>query len=81
MIEAFNRVLQQMTTILADNAGFDSSNIVLKLQMAHYDGQRDASLNMNEWMIVLMRMLGITESYKLKWQVVLSMSKTTEMIL
>ena len=43
--EAFARALRQMPTILADNAGFDSSDLVAKLRVAHYEGQADAGLS------------------------------------
>lgn len=98
--EAFGRALRQIPTILADNAGYDSSDLVSRLRAAHYDGQRDAGLgvsqprfgyslitltmyspDMNEGSIGSMRKLGITESYKLKRQVVVSASEATEMIL
>ena len=100
-VEAFARALRQIPTILADNAGFDSSDLVTRLRAAHYDGQRDAGLgmfllkvpsvwtihmtmyctDMNEGSIGSMRKLGITESYKLKRQVVVSASEATGMIL
>lgn len=41
----------------------------------------DMSLDMNEGTVGSMRSLGITESYKLKRQVVLSASEAAEMIL
>lgn len=80
-VEAFARALRQIPTILADNAGYDSSDLVSRLRAAHYDGQRDAGLDMNNGSIASMRKLGVTESYKLKRQVVLSASEATEMIL
>ncbi|KZT13215.1 uncharacterized protein LAESUDRAFT_719549 [Laetiporus sulphureus 93-53] len=80
-VEAFSRALRQIPTILADNAGFDSSDLVSKLRAAHYDGQTDAGLDMNEGKIASMNTLGVTESYKLKRQVVLSASEAAEMIL
>jgi len=80
-VEAFARALRQIPTILADNAGYDSSDLVSRLRAAHYDGQRDAGLDMNEGTIGSMRKLGITESFKLKRQVVISASEATEMIL
>lgn len=95
--EAFGRALRQIPTILADNAGFDSSDLVTKLRAAHYEGQSDAGLgklfvpcrcnvsdrviDMNEGRIGSMRKLGVTESYKLKRQVVLSASEAAEMII
>lgn len=34
----------QIPTILADNAGYDSSDLVAKLRAAHYEGRKDAGL-------------------------------------
>lgn len=34
----------QMPTILADNGGYDSSDLVARLRAAHYEGQADAGL-------------------------------------
>lgn len=79
--EAFSRALRQIPTILADNAGYDSSDLVSKLRAAHYEGHSDAGLDMNEGAIGSMHKLGVTESYKLKRQVVLSASEAAEMIL
>ena len=42
--EAFGRALRMIPTILADNAGYDSSDLVAKLRAAHYDGKTDAGL-------------------------------------
>jgi len=42
--EAFSRALRQIPAILADNAGYDSSDLVTKLRAAHYEGQADAGL-------------------------------------
>ncbi|EPS95005.1 hypothetical protein FOMPIDRAFT_1169112 [Fomitopsis schrenkii] len=79
--EAFASALRQIPTILADNAGYDSSDLVTKLRAAHYEGRTDAGLDMNEGKIGSMKALGVTESYKLKRQVVLSASEAAEMIL
>ena len=43
--EAFARALRQIPTILADNAGYDSSDLVARLRAAHYEGQADAGLS------------------------------------
>lgn len=43
--EAFARALRQIPTILADNAGYDSSDLVARLRAAHYEGQTDAGLS------------------------------------
>ncbi|KXN91164.1 putative T-complex protein 1 subunit beta, partial [Leucoagaricus sp. SymC.cos] len=79
--EAFGRALRQIPVILADNAGLDSSDLVARLRAAHYDGQADTGLDMDEGTITSMRTLGVTESYKLKRHVVLSASEAAEMII
>lgn len=79
--ESFSKALRQMPTILADNAGFDSSELVSQLRAAHYEGQNTAGLDMVNGAVADVRELGITESYKLKKQVLLSASEAAEMIL
>ena len=37
-VEAFAIALRQLPTILADNAGLDSADLVAKLRAAHHDG-------------------------------------------
>lgn len=71
----------QMPTILSDNAGYDSSDLVSRLRAAHYEGQADAGLDMENGTIGSMKEIGITESYKLKRQVVVSASEASEMIM
>jgi len=80
-VEAFARALRQIPTILADNAGYDSSDLVAKLRAAHYEGSTNAGLDMDHGTIGSMKKLGITESYKLKRQAVLSASEAAEMII
>jgi T-complex protein 1 subunit beta len=79
--ESFSKALRQMPTILADNAGFDSSELVSQLRAAHYEGKTTAGLDMVNGTVADVRELGITESYKLKKQVLLSASEAAEMIL
>ncbi len=80
-VEAFSRALRQMPTILADNGGYDSADLVAKLRAAHYEGQSDSGLDMDVGEVASMRKAGVTESYKLKRQVVSSASEAAEMIL
>ena len=42
--EAFARALRQIPVILADNAGYDSSDLVARLRAAHFDGSNEAGL-------------------------------------
>ncbi len=80
-VEAFSRALRQIPTILADNAGYDSSELVTRLRAAHYEGHQDAGLDMEHGDITSMRKMGVTESYKLKRQVILSATEAAEMII
>lgn len=77
-VEGFARALRQMPTILADNGGYDSSDLVAKLRAAHYEGRSDAGLDMDNGAIASMKEMGVTESYKLKRQVVVSASEASE---
>ncbi len=43
--ESFARALRQIPTILADNAGLDSSDLVTRLRAAHYEGKTDSGLS------------------------------------
>src|SRR5690606_12607304 len=60
-IEAFGRALRQLPTILADNAGFDSSELVTKLRSAIYNGMTSSGLDLSTpgGRIADMRELGI----------------------
>jgi len=80
-IEAFARALRGMPTILSDNAGFDSSEIVSQLRAAHTMGNATAGIDMSDGSIGCMRELGITESLQLKSQVLISAHEAAEMIL
>lgn len=80
-IEAFARALRQIPTIIADNAGYDSQELVSQLRAAHYKGQVTAGLNMDEGKIGDMKDLKIYESYKSKMQSLISAHEAAEMIL
>lgn len=80
-IEAFARALRQLPTILSDNAGFDSSELVTKLRSAIYNGLSTSGLDLTNGVVTDMRELGIVESYKLKRAVVSSASEAAEVLL
>jgi T-complex protein 1 subunit beta len=79
-VEAFARALRQLPTILADNAGLDSSDLVAKLRKAIYAGETSSGLDLLTpgGGIADMRKLGIVESYKLKRAVVNSATEAAE---
>lgn len=80
-IEAFARALRQIPTIIANNAGYDSSELVSQLKAAHYNGQSNAGLNMKDGCIGNVSDLGILESFKVKQQVLVSAHEAAEMIM
>lgn len=80
-MEAFARALRKLPTIIADNAGYDSSELVAQLRAAHTKGEKTMGLNMNNGTVDDVQKLGITESFHLKRQVLMSASEAAEMIL
>jgi T-complex protein 1 subunit beta len=79
-VGAFAVALRQLPTILADNAGYDSSDLVAKLRTAIYDGMTTYGLDLLTpgGGVADMRELGVIESYKLKKAVVSSASEAAE---
>ena len=79
-VAAFAVALRQLPTILADNAGLDSGDLVARLRKAIYDGMTTYGLDLTTpgGGITDMRELGVIESYKLKKAVVNSASEAAE---
>lgn len=71
----------QLPTTIADNAGYDSADLVAELRAAHVQGKQFSGLNMDEGKIGCMKTLGITESFVVKRQVLMSAAEAAEMIL
>ncbi|KAK3750944.1 hypothetical protein QZH41_015022 [Actinostola sp. cb2023] len=80
-MEAFAVALRQLPTIIADNAGYDSADLVAKLRAAHTKGICNAGLDMIHGTVGDMAKLGITESFQVKRQVLLSAAEGAEVIL
>lgn len=80
-MESFARALRQLPTIIADNGGFDSSELVTNLRAMHAAGDKNAGLNMIDGTTGDMWELGVRESYKSKLQVLVSAAEAAEMIL
>lgn len=70
-----------LPTAIADNAGYDSAQLVSELRAAHVQGKSSAGLDMDNGKVACMKDLGITESFAVKRQVLLSASEAAEMIL
>lgn len=71
----------QLPITIADNAGYDSAQLVAELRAAHVQGKNTSGLNMDEGKVDCMKKLGITESYVVKRQVLMSATEAAEMIL
>ncbi|XP_058806997.1 T-complex protein 1 subunit beta [Phymastichus coffea] len=80
-MESFARALQQLPTVIADNGGYDSAQLVSELRAAHNSGGYTMGLDMEKGEIACMKKLGITESWVVKRQVLLSAAEAAEMIL
>lgn len=80
-MESYARALLMIPTIIADNAGYDSAQLVSELKAAHAEGKSTWGLNMDDGETGCMNQIGITESFQVKRQVVLSAAEAAEMIL
>jgi len=80
-LESYARALRQIPSIIADNAGYDSSELVSQLRASHASGKIHYGLDMNNGTIGCMKQLGVTESYKVKKQIIISGTEAAEMIL
>lgn len=80
-VEAYARALRQMPTIIADNAGYDSAELVANLRSEVHGGNLSAGLNMFSGKVDDMEKLGVTECLRVKEQALVSASEAAEMIL
>jgi T-complex protein 1 subunit beta len=80
-MSAFARALREIPTIVADNGGYDSAELVSQLRASHAAGKSTYGLDMYNGTIGDMEELGVRESYKSKLQSLLSASEAAEMIL
>lgn len=80
-MEAFARALLALPTAIADNAGYDSAQLISELRAAHAQGKATIGLDMEKGKVGDMKELGITESFAVKRQVLMSAAEAAEMIL
>lgn len=80
-IKAYANALRQLPTIIADNGGYDSAELVQNLAYQLRSGNTKSGLDMNTGNVGCMEELGIRECLKVKEQVVVSASEAAEMIL
>lgn len=80
-MQAFASALKMIPTVIADNAGLDSNDLVTRLQAEHYSGNSTMGLDIVNGDIADIKTLGITESFKVKSSVLNYASEAAEMIL
>ena len=80
-VEAYARALRQLPTIIAENGGYDASELVQNLKSEIYNGNSTAGINMFAGKIDDMQKLGVTECFRVKEQALQSASEAAEMIL
>ncbi|XP_067676877.1 T-complex protein 1 subunit beta-like [Haliotis asinina] len=80
-MESFAKALRMLPTTIADNAGYDSADLIAKLRAVHTEGKHTYGLNMDQGIVDDMEKNGITESFQVKRQVLLSAAEAAEMIL
>lgn len=79
--EALAVALRRLPAAVADNAGYDSADLIARLRAHHAHGDTTMGLDMQNGRVGDMKKLGITESYVVKRQVLLSATEAAEMIL
>lgn len=80
-MEAYARALRMLPTIISDNAGYDSSELVAQLRAEHNKGNSNMGLDMTKGEVADVRELGVVESFKVKHHVVMAATEAAEMIL
>ncbi|KAG9509127.1 T-complex protein 1 subunit beta, partial [Fragariocoptes setiger] len=80
-MESFATALRTLPTIIADNGGYDSSQLISELRAAHALGKKKLGFDMYQGCIADMSELNISEALVVKRQALISASEAAEMIL
>lgn len=80
-MEAFARALRQLPTIICDNAGYDSAELVTNLRAEISGGATSSGLDMFQGRVGNMQEMGVTEAFRVKEQALISATEAAEMIL
>lgn len=80
-IDAFAHALRAIPTIIADNAGLDSADLVAQLRADHQEDDTKNGIDVITGAVGNMEELGIYEAFKVKQAVLLSATEAAEMIL
>jgi len=80
-IASFSKAIQKLPKIIADNAGLDSMDLIKKIKINHEKGEIKTCLDMFKADIGQADRLGLTESFKLKAQTIISAVEASEMMI
>lgn len=80
-IESYAAALRAIPTIIADNAGLDSADLVAQLRAEHANDDSTAGIDVILGAVGDVEKLGIFESFKVKQAILLSATEAAEMIL
>merc|ERR1712087_435563 len=80
-MEGFAKALQQIPSILADNGGYDSAELVGQLRAAHARGEHAVGLEFTQGGVADMSKMGIMESFRSKMSQLCSAAEAAEMII
>ncbi|CAL8073111.1 unnamed protein product [Calicophoron daubneyi] len=80
-MDSFARALRRLPSIIADNGGFDSADLVAQLRACHAKGQSFMGLDMEKGTIGNMIDLGVLESYRVKHQLIIAAAEAAELII
>ncbi|CAD8134982.1 unnamed protein product [Paramecium octaurelia] len=80
-IEAFARALRQIPTIICDNGGYDSAELIQNFKVELQKGNQSCGLNMTDGTIGNMSELGVKECLRVKEQALMAASEAAELIM
>merc|ERR1719253_900818 len=80
-MEQFAKALQQIPSILAENGGYDSAELIGQLRAAHTKKQHTHGLDFCKGAVADMAPLGILESFRSKMSQLCAAGEAAEMII
>ncbi|KAH0474815.1 MAG: uncharacterized protein KVP18_003507 [Porospora cf. gigantea A] len=80
-IEAVARALRQIPTILLDNGGYDSADVVARLRALHHLGQHVMGADIQNGQPGDMQAMGVLEAYKSKLAQICAATEAAEMLI
>ncbi|ETN76433.1 T-complex protein 1, beta subunit [Necator americanus] len=80
-VESFGRALAALPTIICDNAGLDSADLVTRLRAEHANGHHNMGIDVEHGEIANVVAMGIVESLNVKMCMVSSAAEAAEQIL